>query len=64
MRGAAPTHNVLQNMERFVALGSPTHEYPVQVFFDKFGLGEGDRCRHRCRYVIVEVPLDRTGSML
>ena len=42
MRGAAPTHNVLKNVERFVAQGSPTHEYPVQVFFDKFGLGEGD----------------------
>ena len=42
MRGAAPTHNVLKNVERFVALGCPTHEYPIQVFFDKFGLAEGD----------------------
>ena len=35
-------HNVLKSVERFVAQGCPTHEYPVQVFFDKFGLGEGD----------------------
>ena len=41
MRGPAPTHNVLKNVERFIDLGCPTHDYPVQVFFDKFGLISG-----------------------
>ena len=42
MRGAAPTSNVLKNLQRFVVLGNPTHLYPVEAFFDKLGLSVGD----------------------
>ena len=42
MRGAAPTSNVLKNLQRFVILGNPTHLYPVEAFFDKLGLKVGD----------------------
>lgn len=42
MRGAAPTSNVLKNLQRFVILGNPSHMYPVEAFFDKLGLRTGD----------------------
>ena len=42
LRGPAPTHTILQNVERFLSQGCPTHQYPVKVFFDMFGLSSGE----------------------
>ena len=41
-RGAAPTHCVLEKVKFILSQGCLTHMYPVQVFFDAFGLSSGE----------------------